>query len=164
MHWECSRCGEVHEGLPLDWAYDRPYAWEGPRSADDHLGEDLCTWTDDAGEPGFFIRGLLPIPVRDTGEVLNYGVWSSLSRRSYDRIVELWDEDERVSEPPYFGYLSNALPGYPPTLGLQLAVVTRAVELRPTFVLQPGDHPLIDEQWQGIDSLRVLELAEINLH
>jgi hypothetical protein len=31
-------------------------------------------------------------------------------------------------------------------------------------VLQPGDHPLIDEQWQGIDSARVLELAEINFH
>jgi hypothetical protein len=165
VSWACSVCGEVHEGLPLDWAYDRPWYWEGPRADGDELSDDLCVWTDDGGDRSYFVRGVLPIPVRDTGEVFAYGVWSSLSERSYQRLLERWDDEQREEEPPYFGYLSNSLPGYPETLSLQLGVITRSVQLRPSFVLLPDrSHPLIDEQWQGIDSARVRELAELNLH
>jgi len=163
--WRCSRCGAEHEGLPLDWAFDAPAYWDGGRSPDDWLSDDLCVWTDDDGNSAYFVRGVLPIPVTDSGEVFAYGVWSSLSERSFGRIHDLWDDDARASEPPYFGWLSNDLLGYPPTLGLQLAVVTRSLELRPSFVLLPDDgHPLIDEQWQGISRERVREIAELNLH
>lgn len=165
MRWTCSRCGREHEGLPLDWAHDEPAYWDGGRAEDDFVSDDLCIWTDDDGETAFFIRGVLPIPVHQTGEVFHYGVWSSLSRRSYDRILELWDDEAREGEPPYFGYLSNQIPGYPDTLGLHLAVVTGALKRRPTFVLLSGtEHPLVDEQWQGIDSARVQEIAELNMH
>lgn len=162
--WRCGVCGEEHEGLPLDWAFDKPSYWKGPRVPGDELTDDVCVWTDDAGERCFFVRGVLPIPVRDTGDVFSYGVWSSLSRRSYERTVERWDDESRENEPPYFGYLSNNLPGYPDTLGLHLGVITRSVTLRPSFVLLAGDHPLATEQWQGIDSARVREIAEHNLH
>lgn len=164
--WLCHRCGEEHEGLPLDWAYDVPAYWEGPQAEGDYLSEDLCVWTDDGGERCYFVRGILPIPVRDTAEVFAYGVWSSLSERSFERFLERWDDEQREDEPPYFGYLSNNLPGYPGTLNLHLAVTTRSVTLRPSFVLLPrGEgHPLIDEQWQGITWARVQEIAELNWH
>jgi hypothetical protein len=164
--WRCQRCGEEHEGLPLDWAFVAPAYWDGPQSDDDLLTDDLCVWTDDRGEQAHFIRGVLPIPVRDTGEVFGYGVWSSLSERSFARVRELWDDERRVDEPPYFGWLSNGIPGYPDTRGLQVAVITRALDLRPSFVLLPSDdgHPLVDEQWQGITSDRVREIAELYLH
>ena len=164
--WLCHRCGEEHEGLPLDWAYDLPAYWEGPQADGDFLSEDLCIWTDEDGKRCFFVRGILPIPVRDTGEVFAYGVWSSLSERSYERLIERWDDEQREDEPPYFGYLSNNLPGYPDTLNLHLAVATRSVALRPSFTLLPRDepHPLIEEQWQGITTARVQEIAELNWH
>ena len=165
MRWRCSRCGEEHEGLPLDWAFDKPAFWEGPRADGDELTEDTCVWTDDADERAYFVRGVLMLPVRDTGQVFGYGVWSSLSERSYTRFLERWDDEDREHEPPYFGYLSNSLPGYPDTLSLHLAVVTRSLELRPSFVLlSDRQHPLVHEQWQGIDSARVQEIAELNLH
>jgi len=166
VRWRCSRCGEEHEGLPLDWAYDSPAYWEGPRAEGDLLSDDVCVWTDDDDRRCFFVRGVLTLPVRDSGDVFAYGVWSSLSERSYERLLERWDDEGREDEPPYFGYLSNHLPGYPDTLGLHLAVTTRSVKLRPSFILLPrGDgHPLIDEQWQGIDRDRVREIAEQNLH
>jgi hypothetical protein len=165
VHWVCQRCGEEHVGLPLDWAYHKPSYWEGPRAEGDFLDDDLCVWTDDDGDRAYFIRGVLPIPVHDTGEVFNYGVWSSLSERSYERVLELWDDEAREAEPPYFGYLSNHLPGYPDSLNLHLAVMTGALRRRPSFVLLPGpEHPLIDEQWQGIDRARVQEIAELNMH
>jgi hypothetical protein len=79
-------------------------------------------------------------------------------------VVELWDDPARVNERPYFGWLSNSLPGYPETLSLPLDVVTPALELRPSFLLHDGDHPLVREQREGITTDRVRELAELNLH
>jgi hypothetical protein len=162
--WTCSRCGAEHEGVPLDLAFDEPWHWNGGNASDDWISDDLCAWTDDVGEPAFFIRGVLPIRVLDSDEVFGYGVWSSLSRRSFERVVELWDDPARVEEPPYFGWLSNSLPGYPETVSLPLDVITEELDQRPTFRLHEGDHPLIREQHHGITRDRVVEIAELNLH
>jgi len=164
--WVCHTCGQEHEDTPLNWAFDSPAYWDGPRGSDDVLTDDLCIWTDTDDRRCFFVRGIIPIPVRDTGEVFSYGVWSSLSERSYERTVERWDDERREEEPPYFGFLSNNLPGYPTTLNLHLAVVTRSLALRPSFILLPDaePHPLVEEQWQGIDRDRVYELAELYFH
>ncbi len=163
MSWTCSRCGEEHEGLPHDFAFDEPNYWDGGREQD-LLTEDLCRWTDDEGKPNYFIRGLISIPVLDADDAFRYGVWSSLSEASFRRVVELWDDPARVLEEPYFGWLSNSLPGYPDTLSLPLDVVTPALELRPSFLLHDGDHPLVREQREGITTARIRELAELNLH
>ena len=164
MRWTCGRCGQEHEGLPHDWAWDKPIYWEGPRSADDALTSDLCRWTDEAGEVSYFVRGVLTIPVVDDEDDFRYGVWSSLSERSYERVVELWEDPARVEEPPFFGWFSNSLPGYPETLNLPLDVVAQPDDLRPELVLHEGDHPLIREQRDGITLERVREIAARNIH
>jgi hypothetical protein len=164
LRWICSRCGAEHEGVPLDWAYDRPVYWDGARNEHDWLTEDLCTWTDDAGERSYFIRGVLHVPIPETGGTLGYGVWSSLSEKSFKRVSELWDDPARVEEAPYFGWLSNSLPGYPETLNLPLDVVVQEIDKRPSLVLHEGDHPLIEEQRRGISVDRVHEIAELNMH
>jgi hypothetical protein len=164
VRWTCSRCGKEHSGLPYDWAFNEPAYWEGPRSKHDELTEDLCRWTDDAGKPSYFIRGLLTIPVVDATDDFRYGVWSSLSERSFERVIEVWDDPARVDEDPYFGWLSNALPGYPETLSLALDVVTSSLDLRPEFVLHEANHPLVLEQRTGITTARVREIAELNMH
>lgn len=164
MRWTCSRCGEEHVGLPLDWAFDRPAYWDGPRSDDDRLSDDLCVWTDDAGDRSYFIRGVLVIPLVDSEETFGYGVWSSLSRKSFDRVYELWDDPARVDESPYFGWLSNSLRGYPETLNLPLDVVTAELDKRPSLFLHDGDHPLATEQRNGITMERVREIAELHMH
>jgi hypothetical protein len=164
LRWTCSRCGAEHEGVPLDWALASPTYWDGGRGKEDFLSEDLCIWTDDAGEENYFIRGVLYIPIEGSGEQLGYGVWSSLSRKSFERVYELWDDPARTEEPPYFGWLSNSLAGYPETLNLKLDVVTEELDKRPSFVLHDGDHPLIREQRTGITWDRVVEIAELSLH
>ena len=164
MRWTCHRCGQEHDGLPLDWSFDSPVYWEGPRSEGDYLAEDTCVWTDDAGDMSYFVRGLLEIPIHDSEETFAYGLWSSLSERSFERFTELYDDPARTREPPYFGWLSNSLPGYPETLSLPLDVVTAELDLRPDLRLHPGDHPLVREQEHGIDWDRVREIAELNLH
>ncbi len=164
MSWTCSACGEQHAGVPFDWAFAEPAYWTGPRSGDDFLDDDLCSWVDDAGTRCYFIRGILELPVVDADETFAYGVWSSLSEESFRRVLDLWADPARTEEPPYFGWLSNALPGYPDTLGLPLDVLTKELELRPSFVLHPGDHPLIAEQERGITLARVQRIAERYAH
>ena len=150
--------------MPLNWVADEPDYWDGGRAENDRLTPDLCTWTDDDGELTYFIRGVLEIPIIRTTDVVGYGVWSSLSERSFNRVVELWDDPLRTEEPPYFGWLSNSLPGYPETLNLKLDVITRHLDGRPVFELQDDDHPLITEQRNGITMDRVREIAELNMH
>jgi hypothetical protein len=164
LRWTCSRCGAEHEGIPLDWAYDAPAYWEGEKSEVDSLTEDLCTLRDDEPKVNFFIRGVLEIPIEGASERLGYGVWSTLSEDSFRRVVDLWDDPARTEEPPYFGWLSNSLPGYPETLNLPVDVVVQELEQRPLLVLHDGDHPLIEEQQRGISMARVQEIAELNMH
>jgi hypothetical protein len=164
LRWTCSRCGAEHDGVPLDWAYDAPIYWDGGRNDDDWLSEDLCMWTDDAGERSYFIRGVLEIPVSDSSDPLGYGVWSSLSKDSFERVWTLWDDPARTKEKPYFGWLSNSLPGYPETLSLPLDVAVQEIDKRPVLILHDGDHPLVEEQQKGISPARVREIAELNMH
>jgi hypothetical protein len=164
VRWYCATCGAEHDDLPLDWGYDAPAYWEGPRSKKDELTSDLCVWTDDAGDRCYFIRGLLTLPVRDGGQDFVYGVWSSLSETSYNRVVELWDDPRRVDEPAYFGWLSNSIVDFPDTLNLPLDVITSELDLRPQFVLHDRDHPLVDAQREGVTLDWVREIAARNLH
>jgi hypothetical protein len=164
MRWTCRTCGEEHEGLPLDWAYDAPAQWDGGRTDEDWLTEDLCVWTDDGGDPAYFVRGVLYIPIIETDETLRYGVWSSLSRKSFGRVIDMWNDLSRVKEPPYFGWLANGIADYPDTLNLPVDVVTDDPELRPTIVPHDGDHPLIRDHREGVPLERVRELAERRLH
>jgi hypothetical protein len=79
-------------------------------------------------------------------------------------VVELWDDPKRTEEPPYFGWLSNSIAGYPETLNLKTNVHTRSLDLRPTIELERTDHPLALEQHEGISAERLRELVELHLH
>ena len=120
------------------------------------LGSDQCIIDNDH----FFVRGLVEIPVVDDDGPFAWGVWVSLSKASFDRTSELWNKPSRVDEPPYFGWLSNSLPGYPETLNLKTAVYSRAVGVRTLIELEQTAHPLAVEQQRGITAERIREIAE----
>ena len=164
MRWRCSRCGEEHDDLPFDLAFEAPAYWDGGRGAADRLSDDLCTWTDDDGRLNYFVRCVLPLAIVDHDEEFRYGVWASLSERSFDRFVELYDDPARVDEPPYFGWLSNAIPDYPETLNLPSDVVVFEESLRPKVVLHDAPHPLVRDQREGITLERVRTVVERALH
>jgi hypothetical protein len=124
------------------------------------LSSDQCIIDD----RHFFIVGNLEIPVAGVEEHFSWDVWVSLSDRNFARACELWEQEGRESEPPYFGWLSTALPGYPDTLSLKTMVHTREVGRRPWVELEPTDHPLAIEQREGITLDRVQEIAELVLH
>lgn len=164
--YKCSTCEEFHEGLPFSYGSPAPALWfEIPEDERDDrvlLSSDQCV----IDEEHFFILGQLEIPVLDAeNDLFSWNVWVSLSEKKFVRMSELWETDGRESEPPYFGWLSTALPCYPePTLNLKTNVHTRPVGQRPFIELEPGDHPLAIEQARGITMRRVQEIAERVLH
>ena len=160
----CGTCGKFHAELPMDFAADTPHPYltipTEERKARCYLTSDVCVI--DGKE--FYIRGCLEIPVIDGPRSFVWGVWVSLSEKSFKRFIELWDYNGRAQEPPYFGWLCTGIPIYPKTLGLKTQVQIRPLNKRPFIELEPTDHPLAVEQRNGITMARVREIAAALLH
>lgn len=153
-----------HDELPLAYGPSAPELWftlpEAERDQRAVLSSDMCLIDEEHG----FIVGNVEIPIIGTDVVFSWDVWVSLSLPNFRRTFELWERSDRASEPPYFGWFSSKLPGYPETLNLKTMVHTREVGRRPRIELEPTDHPLAVEQRQGITWERVQEIAELVLH
>jgi hypothetical protein len=162
--YTCRTCGEFHPGVALCYGADAPIHWGAIPEAERHqrgeLSSDQCVIDDEY----FFILGRLEIPIRDNDEPFCWLVWVSLSEPNFMRACELWEEAGRENEPPYFGWLSTPVPGYPDTVNLKTHVHTRPLGNRPFIELEPTDHPLAVEQRNGITMQRVFEIAEYIEH
>ena len=160
----CRTCGQTHEGVPLSFAADFPDLYanmaEPDRSARALISSDQCI----VDEASFFIRGCLEIPVRDSGEVFIWGLWSSVKEEVFNEISESWQEVGReMLRGPFKARLANSLPVYPETLNLKLRIVIQPVGTRPLFILEE-EHPLATAQQHGISSLEAMELSATLLH
>jgi hypothetical protein len=162
--FHCAACGKYHDHLPMDFGANAPTIYnnipEDERESRCELNEDLCMIDDEF----YFIRGCLELPVIGNDEPFIWGVWASLSKESLKRCHEIWDQEGRESEPPFFGWLSTSLPLYPETMSLKTHVHTRPVGIKPFIELEATDHPLAVEQREGITMDRVREIAETLLH
>lgn len=107
----------------------------------------------------YFIRGHIEIPVSGTEEVFIWSVWVSLSEQSFEHMSENWETESRENSDPYFGWLCTALPCYPETLHLKTSVQTQPVGCVPTIKLELTEHPLSQEQANGITMERVREIV-----
>ena len=139
---------------------DAPADWDPALAGDpgSALGPEQCV----IREERWFLRGNLVVPVTDAEDDLVWGVWLAVSEGTFDRATELWQNEGRVREPPYPGWLATALPGYDrPTLGMLARLRHRPVGLRPLVVLHQSDHPLAVEQREGITAARAEELASL---
>ena len=161
--YDCSCCGHRHDELPLAYGTVAPAFWHDGLAGKPGclLDEELCKIDNEH----FFVRARLVLPLRDAEEEFEWGVWVSLSEPNFRRTIARWDDPAREDEPPYFGFLSTELPGYPvSTLRLKTNVHTQPPGVRPVVELEPTDHPLAVEQRTGIDRARVQEIAELVLH
>jgi len=168
----CSICGQYHQGLPLKYGNPAPALFytipEKERGKRVLISSDQCEIRGKKlfDEKAFFIAGNIDIPIIGTEDKFQWTVWVSLSKKNYQRAIELWNQAGREKEPPYFGWLSTLLPLslYPDTLNLKTNLHTQPVGIRPFIELEPTDHPLSVEQRNGISWERVQEIAELVLH
>lgn len=157
--WNCGCCGKQFDSLPEGYAFKAPDQWaaipEPERATRGMCDTDVCR----IRGVGVFVRGCIEVPVIGTDEPFVWGVWMSVSEQSMSRIVELWTAARIDNEPPKFGWLSNSISIYPPTLNLKTNLHLRGGGLRPAIELEPTDHPLSLEQRRGMTPERVLEIA-----
>lgn len=168
LRWQCGSCEEWHYGPCLDFGYAAPFYWGDENDAKNRpdalkppfkrlpknfLDEDFCIVND-----GYFIRGIINLPIIGTTETLRWGVWGSLKRENFQKLLTEIDGPKRVELPPMFSWLSNSIPDYPETLNLQMYAHIQELGERPTFELEPTDHPLSVEYYEGITPERVKEI------
>jgi hypothetical protein len=163
IRYRCATCGEMHEGLP-DVGFDSPIYYhqlgEEERRRVAILTEDWCSIED----RDFFVRGVLPVPIRGHERPFMWGVWVSLSRTNFERYVAHFKEDPPEGEGPYTGWISNQIAPYPDTLRLAAKVHLQAGGWRPRLELAPTDHPLAVHQREGIELEELLGMIDDRLH
>lgn len=168
LRWKCGSCDEWHTGPCLDFSYDAPIHWQkeyeaasfqsktaqGRRYPETLLDEDHCVIEDKY----FFVRGIIHLPIIGTAETLRWGVWGSLNRDNFETFLNTENDPKRVELPPMFSWLSTQIPEYPDTLNLKMYARIENVDWRPSFELEPTEHPLSREYHNGITPERVKEI------
>jgi hypothetical protein len=165
----CSVCGAVHEGIPLEWGFERPWYWDEERdAAQGLLTRDLCVIASSQDDPDYFVRGVIEIRildgVDDDEQSFGIGAWVSLSKQNFKWYVDHPEGDEDDQGDPWFGWLSNSVRVYPETLSLKTNVLLRGEEWRPSIQLQPTEHPLALDQQNGITIAQARELSARWVH
>lgn len=155
----CSYCGLYHKNIPMAYGADAPYQYylipEEERTRRCELNDDQCI----IDEQLYFVRGQIILEVDDNPDHFFWNVWVSVSKEYFDRMSDLWEDENRILEPPYQSSIATQLDIYPSTLDLPAAVITRDVGIVPKVVLADCDHPLYLEQENGINMKRVGEFA-----
>lgn len=165
MSYICHQCGQSHEGIPLSFAADFPDQYANMSSEDRDnrsiIGSDQCIIDSEA----FYIRGLLEIPVVDTGEKFLWGLWASVREEIFDELSDSWEKQGRENfHGPFKARLSNKLAVYPNTFKLKMTIRVQPVGTRPLFFIDEDDHPLAIAQRVGMSAHETHELVSRLLH
>lgn len=169
LRWKCGTCEEWHTGPCLDFSYGSPVYWTEENEEANQidffdsgkeglpttfLGEDICIID---GEY-YFIRGLIHLPIIGTTETFRWGVWGSLSRENFEKLLFMNDDPKRTELEPMFSWLSTSIDDYPDTRSLKMYAHIQPPHQRPIFELELTDHPLSQEYHHGITPERVKEI------
>ncbi len=157
--WACPCCGQAFNGV-FDIGFDHPDCWphgslrdsgqETLQVGEDKLSSDLCRW-----EEHRFLRAILPLPIRGSDEVFNFGCWVSVAPDNFYLYIE-----DAVGEAPgfegCFAWLMNALPLFDGDTPVAGDVVPGPAEQRPVFKAHDG--ALATAQAEGITFDQLLDI------
>ncbi|OYX48494.1 MAG: hypothetical protein B7Y90_09835 [Alphaproteobacteria bacterium 32-64-14] len=156
IRYACSCCGDDRRGLfalhkPLpDSIFDIP---ENERAQRARISSDLC----DLDNAQFFVRAVLALPILETGETFEFGVWGSLKQENFQTYVDQFDNPAPAFG-PFFSWLNSTLWPYPDTFNLPSDLYFRGDNLRPLMRLHTSDHPLALDQHNGVTLDRIAEI------
>ena len=143
----CSCCGQtISDELPA-LAFDAPTYWDESLASQpgNALTTDFCQVHDEA----FFVRCVLQIPIKESGQALEWGVWVSLSETNFRQYQKVFGTRKERKEEPYFGWLSNELPGYKNCLSIKTNIHLQGGGMRPLVELDHEDNHLLCQHQHG---------------
>ncbi|PTT73214.1 MULTISPECIES: DUF2199 domain-containing protein [unclassified Chryseobacterium] len=146
----CQCCGEEKEDWPAI-AYAAPYPYfqlSEEEIKNSELTSDWCI-INYPDETCYFIRAVLVQKVNEGCQDLEYGVWVSLSEKSFNEYVENYDNKE--FESGYFGWLSNYLPDYEFENSIPTDVIVDNKTGRPfVYPHESHEHTFVKDFHEGI--------------
>lgn len=166
----CTCCGEIHEGSP-SFAFQAPDPYTGltpeEKQGMAQLDPDFCTiaYQD---HTDYFVRAVLEVPIHGVEDPFLWGIWVSLSEKSFRRYRDTCDAP--VEGDGFFGWVCNRIGLYPWDRSRASDVFVQPAGLRPKVILHRGDDgdaggdPLVIDQANGISIARAQELAERAMH
>lgn len=170
FRYTCAECGEIHKGPP-SFSIRHPPGYDAALAGED--GAKVIMDTSDwfvvgyeGGHVDYFIRATLEIPINPTDDVFTWGLWVTQSKESFERYHNTFGEDQ--SGEGSFGWLFGDFAPYSPQ-GHEMAHLACDVEWqsngrRPLLFLHNGDHPLIQDQQNGISTKRAIDIATMLTH
>lgn len=161
--WTCRCCGQVKTGLPMDLGYHSPAGWDDLTDAErarSHLDEDFCLMRHADGAVDRFIRAVLPIPVPEIEDEFRFGVWVSVSEKSWKSYGKATLESGCELD-ICFGCLCHDLPDMPESFGLHANVEFQDNGMRPRIFLHEQDHALVEAQMHGVNVAQVEKWASM---
>ncbi|HHC78855.1 MAG TPA: DUF2199 domain-containing protein [Flavobacteriia bacterium] len=151
IEFKCAECGKIHSEWPA-LAFKSPSNYncltDQEKKELGKLDSDFCEihYQDQIDR---FIRVTLTQKLNDACETLEYGLWVSLSEKSYQDYNENFDNPNY--ETRYFGYLCNNIPKYENTMSIPCDVITKTGNDRPEiFPHQNFDHQFVRDYYFGI--------------
>ena len=111
MKYTCADCGQEHEDWPA-LVFPTPLSYmqlTDEEREEVELTDDLCVIRKPE-HTYYFIRVVMVQMVTDACQSLDYGVWVSLSEKSFKEYCENYDN--KAFKTTYFGWLNNQIAPY----------------------------------------------------
>lgn len=168
--FKCSCCGEIHEEWPA-LTFNSPDNYdcltEIKKENIGKIDSDFCT-IKHPDQTDMFIRCTLIQKVNDYCEDLDYGLWVSLSEKSFMDYEKNFKKES--DEKGYFGWLCNDLIDYEFTESIPMDVITRNNGQRPELIPHKSfDHQFVKDYYNGISKeeaerriSNMLKIVEMN--
>ena len=167
VKFKCDCCGEIHEVWPaLTFISPDNYNClsENDKSNIATKDNDFCIIKNNE-QIDRFIRCTLTQKVNDHCEDLDYGLWVSLSEKSFLNYEKYFKKEG--AEEGYFGWLCNDIIDYEFSESIPMNVITRENGERPELIPHKDfDHPFVKDYYNGISKAeaekRISNMLEIH--
>lgn len=159
----CTRCGQTHQ-FPAGLGAEAPDMWHDMSPAERNSGCILDVETCVIKDEVYFVKGALDVPIQDENAFFTYTVWVSLGEDDFATMLVSWQDAMRKHQAPYFGWLGTRIPTYPETINLRTNVFNNDLGVRPSVILEPTEHPLAQEQRNGISRAKLQDMIELLIH
>lgn len=158
---KCSCCDEMVPADDMELTYRLPDAIACMSQEDI---DETCKCTSDyviCEERYFYVRCVIVLPIKESARDYAIGAWAQVSPKSFNRIWDLWDEDDQSQEPPMRGLLANSVHLNQNAEDAEIEVQLTGASSRPKIVIKDPECTLYAEQSYGISMHRAREYSEL---